>query len=65
MKKRKKNRADRMQKKRVEREEKRNGKGTTTMAEQKIVTAEQIRAHMEKGAYVEAINAPPPNAQAA
>lgn len=57
MKKRKKNRADRMQKKRAEREEKRNGKGTTTMAEQKIVTAEQIRAHMEKGAYAEAINA--------
>ena len=56
MKKRKKNRADRMQKKRAEREEKRNGKGTTTMAEQKIVTAEQIRAHMEKKEYAGVIN---------
>ena len=57
MKKRKKKSAERMQKKRAQREEKRNGKGTRTMAEKKTVTAEQIRAHMAKEEYAEAINA--------
>ena len=56
MKKRKKNRAERTRKKRARREEKRNAKGTMTMAEKKIVTVEQIRKHMEKKEYAEVIN---------
>lgn len=56
MKKRKKNRAERARKKRARREEKRNAKGTMTMAEKKMATVEQIRAHMEKKAYAEVIN---------
>ena len=57
MKKRKKNRAERTRKKRAQREEKRNGKGTRTMAEKKIVTEDQIHTHMEKGEYAQVINA--------
>ena len=56
MKKRKKNRAERARKKRARREEKRNAKGTMTMAEKKIVTVEQIRKHMEKKEYAGVIN---------
>ena len=57
MKKRKKNRAECTRKKRARREEKRQTKGTMTMAEKKIVTAATIRAHMEKKEYAAAINA--------
>ena len=56
MKKRKKNRAERTRKKRARREEKRNAKGTMTMAEKKIATVEQIRKHMEKKEYAGVIN---------
>ena len=56
MKKRKQNRAERTRKKRARREEKRNVKGTMTMAEKKIATIEQIRAHMKKKEYAEVIN---------
>ena len=56
MKKRKKNRAERTRKKRARREEKRNAKGTMTMAEKKMATVEQIRAHMEKKEYAGVIN---------
>ena len=56
MKKRKKNRAERARKKRARREEKRNAKGTMTMAEKKIATVEQIRKHMEKKEYAGVIN---------
>lgn len=57
MKKRKRNRAERARKKRVRREEKRQMKGTMTMAEKKIITAEQIQAYVKKEKYAEAINA--------
>ena len=57
MKKRKENRAERARKKRARREEKRQTKGTITMAEKKIVTAATIRAHMEKKEYAAAVNA--------
>jgi len=57
MKKRKENRAERARKKRARREEKRQTKGTITMAEKKIVTAAAIRAHMEKKEYAAAVNA--------
>ena len=56
MKKRKQKRAERARRKRARREEKRNAKGTMTMAEKKIVTVEQIRAHMEKKEYAGVIN---------
>ena len=57
MKKRKRNRAERTRKKRARREEKRQMKGTMTMAEKKIITAEQIQAYVKKEKYAEAINA--------
>ena len=57
MKKRKRNRAERARKKRARREEKRQMKGTMTMAEKKIITAEQIHAYVKKEKYAEAINA--------
>ena len=57
MKKRKRNRAERTRKKRARREEKRQMKGTMTMAEKKINTAEQIQAYVKKEKYAEAINA--------
>ena len=57
MKKRKRNRAERARKKRARREEKRQMKGTMTMAEKKIITAEQIHAFVKKEKYAEAINA--------
>ena len=57
MKKRKRNRAERTRKKRARREEKRQMKGTMTMAEKKIITAEQIHAYIGKEKYAEAINA--------
>ena len=57
MKKRKGNRAERARKKRARREEKRQMKGTMTMAEKKIITAEQIQAYVKKEKYAEAINA--------
>ena len=57
MKKRKRNRAERARRKRARREEKRQMKGTMTMAEKKIITAEQIHAYLKKGQYAEAINA--------
>ena len=57
MKKRKRNRAERTRKKRARREEKRQMKGTMTMAEKKIITAEQIHACVKKEKYAEAINA--------
>ena len=57
MKKRKRNRAERARKKRARREEKRQMKGTMTMAEKKIITAEQIHACVKKEKYAEAINA--------
>ena len=57
MKKRKRNRAERTRKKRARREEKRQMKGTMTMAEKKIITAEQIHAFVKKEKYAEAINA--------
>ena len=57
MKKRKRNRAERARKKRARREEKRQMKGTMTMAEKKIITAEQIHAYIGKEKYAEAINA--------
>ena len=57
MKKRKRNRAERARKKRARREEKRQAKGTMTMAEKKIITAEQIQAYVKKEKYAEAINA--------
>ena len=56
MKKRKQKNAERTRKKRARREEKRNAKGTMTMAEKKIVTVEQIRKHMEKKEYAGVIN---------
>ena len=56
MKKRKQSRAERTRKKRARREEKRNAKGTMTMAEKKIATVEQIRSHMKKGEYAGVIN---------
>ena len=56
MKKRKRNRAERTRKKRARREEKRQMKGTMTMAEKKIITAEQIHAYVKKEKYAEAIN---------
>ena len=56
MKKRNKNRAERTRRKRARREEKRNAKGTMTMAEKKIATIEQIRKHVEKKEYAEVIN---------
>ena len=56
MKKRKQRRAERTRRKRARREEKRNAKGTMTMAEKKIVTVEQIRKHMEKKEYAGVIN---------
>ena len=56
MKKRKQRRAERTRRKRARREEKRNAKGTMTMAETKIVTVEQIRKHMEKKEYAGVIN---------
>ena len=56
MKKRKQSRAERTRRKRARREEKRNVKGTMTMAEKKIVTVEHIRKHMEKKEYAEVIN---------
>ena len=57
MKKRKRNRAERTRKKRARREEKRQMKGTMTMAEKKIITAEQIHSYVKKEKYAEAINA--------
>ena len=57
MNKRKRNRAERARKKRARREEKRQMKGTMTMAEKKIITAEQIQAYVKKEKYAEAINA--------
>lgn len=57
MKKRKRNRAERARKKRARREEKRQMKGTMTMTEKKIITAEQIHAYVKKEKYAEAINA--------
>ena len=57
MKKRKRNRAERARKKRARREEKRQMKGTMTMAEKKNITAEQIHAFVKKEKYAEAINA--------
>ena len=57
MKKRKRNRAERARKKRARREEKRQMKGTMTMAEKKIIMAEQIHAYVKKEKYAEAINA--------
>ena len=57
MKKRKRNRAERARKKRARREEKRQMKGTMTMAEKKIITAEQIHTCVKKEKYAEAINA--------
>ena len=57
MKKRKRNRAERARKKRARREEKRQMKGTMTMAEKKSITAEQIQAYVKKEKYAEAINA--------
>ena len=57
MKKRKRNRAERTRKKRARREEKRQMKGTMTMAEKKIIAAEQIHACVKKEKYAEAINA--------
>ena len=57
MKKRKRNRAERTRKKRARREEKRQMKGTMTMAEKKIITAEQIHSYVKKETYAEAINA--------
>ena len=56
MKKRKRNRAERARKKRARREEKRQMKGTMTMAEKKIITAEQIHTYVKKEKYAEAIN---------
>lgn len=56
MKKRKQKNAERTRKKRARREEKRNAKGTITMAEKKIATVEQIRKHMEKKEYAGVIN---------
>ena len=56
MKKRNKSRAERTRRKRARREEKRNAKGTMTMAEKKIATIEQIRKHVEKKEYAEVIN---------
>lgn len=56
MKKRKQSRAERTHRKRARREEKRNAKGTMTMAEKKIATVEQIRKHMEKKEYAGVIN---------
>ena len=56
MKKRKQRRAERTRRKRARREEKRNAKGTMTMAEKKIVTVEQIHKHMEKKEYAGVIN---------
>ena len=56
MKKRKRNRAERARRKRARREEKRQMKGTMTMAEKKIATIEQIRKHVEKKEYAEVIN---------
>ena len=56
MKKRRESRAERTRKKRARREEKRNAKGTMTMAEKKIATVEQIRSHMKKGEYAGVIN---------
>lgn len=56
MKKRKRNRAERTRKKRARREEKRQMKGTMTMAEKKNITAEQIHAYVKKEKYAEAIN---------
>ena len=57
MKKRKRNRAERARKKRARREEKQQMKGTMTMAEKKIIMAEQIHAYVKKEKYAEAINA--------
>ena len=57
MKKRKRNRAERTRKKRARREEKRQMKGTMTMAEKKIIMAEQIHSYVKKEKYAEAINA--------
>ena len=57
MKKRKRNRAERARKKRARREEKRQMKGTMTMAEKKSITAEQIHTYVKKEKYAEAINA--------
>ena len=57
MKKRKRNSAERARKKRARREEKRQMKGTMTMAEKKIITAEQIHAYVKKEKYAEVINA--------
>ena len=57
MKKRKRNRAERARQKRARREEKRQMKGTMTMAEKKIITAEQIHSYVKKEKYAEAINA--------
>ena len=57
MKKRKRNRAEHARKKRARREEKRQMKGTMTMAEKKNITAEQIHAYVKKEKYAEAINA--------
>ena len=57
MKKRKRNRAERTRKKRARREEKRQMKGTMTMAEKKNIMAEQIHAYVKKEKYAEAINA--------
>ena len=56
MQKRNKSRAERTRRKRARREEKRNAKGTMTMAEKKIATIEQIRKHVEKKEYAEVIN---------
>ena len=56
MKKRKQSRAERTRRKRARREEKRNAKGTMTMAEKKVATVEQIRKHMEKKEYAGVIN---------
>ena len=56
MKKRKRTRAERTRKKRARREEKRQMKGTMTMAEKKNITAEQIHAYVKKEKYAEAIN---------
>ena len=56
MKKRKQSRAERTRRKRARREEKRNAKGTMTMAEKKMATVEQIRKHMEKKEYAAVIN---------
>lgn len=56
MKKRKASRAERARRKRARREEKRQAKGTMTMAEKNTATVEQVRTHMAKKEYAGVIN---------